>query len=93
MKSSARNEGDLCLSLLRFDRASASCVRSVGSRHGLRGIRVGEASFDMTAVDSSADEPTQPQHGWSDGSSTDSVREQEPRRRLVLMSGNRVWWT
>ena len=65
----------------------------------LGGILVGEASqpgppdlaireFDMTAVDSSADEPTQQQHGWSDGSSTDIVREQEPRRRLVLMSGN-----
>ena len=43
--------------------------------------------FDMTVVDSSVDEATQQQHGWSDGSSTDTVHEPQPRRCLVLMSG------
>ena len=41
----------------------------------------------MTVVDSSADEPTQQQHGWSDGSSTDTVREQEPSAPF----GSNVW--
>ena len=51
--------------------------------------------FDRTIVDSSADEqaPTQVESEWSDGSSTDTVREGEPRIRWesrAVFGGRRV---
>ena len=61
---------------------------------GLKGNIDSCGSVDMT-VDSSADEqvPTQVECGWSDGSSTDTVRDEEPRllwESRAVFGGRRV---